>query len=113
MVTSTAIITVMFMSTIMARKKKVALLRQKGRLVVPASARDASYGGLEGAPKRKTREGGRDAPLRDAPHHEVGGYTPTLSINLVFPIFAATSSRTGPSFIDLIDASVSACRASR
>jgi urease accessory protein len=44
----TAAITIMATGTIMARKKKVALLRQKGRLVV------------------------RDAPLRAAPHHEAG-----------------------------------------
>jgi len=34
--------------------------------------------------------------------------TPTLSISLVLPIFAATSSRTGPSLMDSTGASVCA-----
>jgi hydroxyquinol 1,2-dioxygenase len=43
----------------------------------------------------------------------VGSYTPRLSISRVFPSFAATSSRTGPSLAERIGASVSAWRASR
>ena len=41
------------------------------------------------------------------------GYTPKLSINLVLPILAATSSRIGPSLRAAIGASVKAWRASR
>src|SRR5205085_1213707 len=41
------------------------------------------------------------------------GYTPTLSINRVFPSFAATSSRSGPSLSDFTGNSVSAWRTSR
>jgi hypothetical protein len=40
-------------------------------------------------------------------------YTPILSISRVLPILAATSSRTGPSFIELTGASDSAWRASK
>ena len=46
-------------------------------------------------------------------YSDPGYFTPTLSINRVVPIFAATSSRTGPSFTDATGASVSAWRASR
>ena len=41
------------------------------------------------------------------------GYTPMLSISRVFPSFAATSSRTGPSVIEVTGCSVAAWRASR
>jgi hypothetical protein len=40
-------------------------------------------------------------------------YTPTLSISRVFPIFAATSSRTGASLADVTGCRVSAWRAWR
>ena len=51
-----------------------------------------------------------------APRNDESGrkpHTPILSIKRVLPILAATSSRTGPSFIELTGASDSAWRASK
>jgi urease accessory protein len=57
-------ITVMVTATIMARKKKAALLRQKGPLVV------------------------RDAPLRGAPHHEADQEAPDAAASALYRLMA-------------------------